>query len=137
MATVALAGGAVPVPDAAASGPDVLVMIRPERVQVARAAPPEGHAGVPATVQDVIFRGAKTHVGLTTTDGATLVADVGDDRTLNGLRPGDAAWATWVRDDAYLVPAHAGHAAPPDPLDELEELDDPPTKPGGSHARIP
>jgi spermidine/putrescine transport system ATP-binding protein len=124
VATVAVAGGAIPVPDAPAASPNVLVMIRPERVQVGRHAPGEGHGGIPATVQDVIFRGATVHVGLTTADGATLVADIGDDRSLDGLRPGDPAWATWVRDDAYLVPADAGHSAPPpDPLEELEVLD--------------
>ena len=99
-------------------------MIRPERVQVGRDAPAERRAGVPVTVDEIIFRGPTVHVGLTTTDGAALVADVGDDRSLAELRPGDPAWATWVRDDAYLVPARGGHSAPPpDPLEELEELD--------------
>jgi spermidine/putrescine transport system ATP-binding protein len=123
MATVALAGGSVPVPDVAEAGSDVLVMIRPERVQVARDAPGEGRVGIPVTVDEIIFRGPTVHVGLTTTDGAALVADINDDRTLDGLRPGDLAWATWVRDDAYPVPARGGHSAPPpDPLEELEEL---------------
>jgi spermidine/putrescine transport system ATP-binding protein len=121
LATVAAGGGTVAVPDAPGTGEVVLVMIRPERVQVDRHAPGEGVAGVPATVQDVIFRGATVHVGLTTSDGADLVAHLGDDRLLDGLRSGDAAWATWLRDDAYLVPADAGHGAPPDPLDELED----------------
>jgi ABC-type Fe3+/spermidine/putrescine transport system ATPase subunit len=121
LATVTVAGGEISVLDAPASGSNVLVMIRPERVQVGRHAPAEGHGGIPATVQDVIFRGATVHVGLTTADGAPLVADLGDDRSLDGLRPGDPAWATWVRDDAYLVPRNAGHSAPtPDPLDELD-----------------
>jgi spermidine/putrescine transport system ATP-binding protein len=126
LATVAAGGGTVAVSDAPGTGEVVLVMIRPERVQVGRHAPGEALAGVPATVQDVIFRGATVHVGLTTSDGSDLVAHLGDDRSLDGLRPGDPAWATWLRDDAYLVPADAGHAAPPDPLDDLE---DPP--PGG------
>jgi spermidine/putrescine transport system ATP-binding protein len=122
-AMVALAGGSVPVPDPVDAGSDVLVMIRPERVQVTRATPVEGRVGIRVTVDEIIFRGPTVHVGLTTTDGATLVADIGDDRTLDGLRPGDLAWATWVRDDAYPVPAKGGHSAPPpDPLEELEEL---------------
>jgi len=88
---------------------------------VGRDAPANDSAGIPATVQEVIFRGAIVHVGLTTTDGANLVAHLSDDRTLDGLRPGDPAWATWEREVAYLVPADAGHsAAPPDPLDELD-----------------
>jgi spermidine/putrescine transport system ATP-binding protein len=124
VATVGIAGGSIAVPDSTQAGPDVLVMIRPERIRVGRDAPSEPHAGVPGTIDEIIFRGPTVHVGLTTGDGASLVADVGDDRSLAGLRPGDPAWATWVRDDAYLVPAHAGHSAPPpDPLEELEELD--------------
>jgi TOBE domain len=72
------------------------------------------------TVQEVIFRGASVHVGLTTSDGAPFVAHLSDDRLLDGLRPGDPAWATWERDAAYVVPADAGRtAAPPDPIDEL------------------
>jgi len=121
VASVAVAGGALAVPDSPAAVGSVLVMVRPEKVNVGRAAPADGHAGVPATVQDVIFRGATVHVGLTATDGASLVAHLGDDRSLDGLRPGDPAWATWERDAAYLVPADAGHsAASTDPLDQLD-----------------
>lgn len=125
LASVAVAGGTVTVPDSPDATGSVLVMVRPEKVRVGRDAPANGSAGIPATVQEVIFRGAIVHVGLTTTDGANLVAHLSDDRTLDGLRPGNPAWATWERDVAYLVPADAGHsAAPPDPLDEL---DAPPT----------
>ena len=99
----------------------VLVMVRPEKVQVGRTAPLNGEAGVPVTVDEVIFRGATVHVGMTTADGTAVVADLGDDRSLEGLRGGDPAWARWDPTVAYLVPAVGGHsAAPPDPLDELE-----------------
>jgi spermidine/putrescine transport system ATP-binding protein len=128
VATVAVAGGSVAVPDAPDARGEVLVMVRPERVQVGRAAPGDGHEGMPVTVQEVIFRGANVHVGLTTTDGADLVAHLIDDRSLDGLRPGDAAWAAWDRSDAYLVPADAGHGTPaPDP-----DLVAPDPEPGGS-----
>lgn len=106
--TVALSGGLVTVPDGGVHTGAVLVMVRPERVRVARAAPANGSVGVPATVQEIIFRGSSIHVGLTASDGAGLVAQVGDDRLLNDLRPGDAAWAIWDRDAAYLVPP-VGH----------------------------
>ena len=131
-ATVEVAGGSVAVPDVAGATGSVLVMVRPEKVLVARSAPSNGaEVGIPATVDEVIFRGAVVHVGLTAADGAGLVAHLGDERSLDGLRPGDAAWATWERDAAYLVPADAGHsAAPPDPLAELDQLDA--TTTGGS-----
>ena len=53
---------------------------------------------MPATVDEVIFRGATVHVGMTATDGTAVVAHLGDDRSLDGLRPGDPAWARWDRD---------------------------------------
>jgi len=125
VATVAIAGGTIAVPDASTADGAVLVMVRPERVHVGRTAPVNEKAGVPATVDEVIFRGAMVHVGMTATDGTAMVAHLGDDRSLGDLRPGDPAWATWDRDVAYLVPAVGGHsAAPPDPLDELDELSD-------------
>ena len=120
-ASVAVAGGTVRVPDAPDARGSVLVMVRPEKVDVGRDAPADGRAGIPATVQEIIFRGATVHVGLTATDGAGVVAHLGDDRLLDGLRPGDPAWVSWEQEAAYLVPADAGHsAAPPDPLNELD-----------------
>jgi spermidine/putrescine transport system ATP-binding protein len=120
LATVALAGGSVAVRDVPDAAESVLVMVRPEKVRVDRAGPTGLTAGIPATVQEVIFRGPIVHVGLTAADGSPLVAHISDDRSLDGLRPGDAAWATWDRDVAYLVPAEAGHSAPPpDPSEAL------------------
>jgi spermidine/putrescine transport system ATP-binding protein len=128
LASVSVAGGTVSVPAPPNATGDVLVMVRPEKVRVGKDTPFGSLAGIPATVDEVIFRGATVHVGLSTSDGAGLVAHLSDDRDLAGLRPGDPAWATWEQDVAYLVPAAAGHsAAPPDPLDELNALDDPST----------
>ena len=75
--------------------------------------------GIPTVIQEVIFRGASVHVALAAADGTEVVAHLVDDRSLDGLRPGDSAWATWERADGYLVPADAGHSAPsPHPLVE-------------------
>jgi spermidine/putrescine transport system ATP-binding protein len=123
-ATVAISGGSIAVPDAPAAAGSVLVMVRPERVAVGRGAPAGGRAGVAATVDEIIFRGANVHVGLTADDGTALVAQLADDRALDGLRPGDPAWATWDRDASYLVPAAGGHSAAPDPLAELDSPPD-------------
>jgi len=65
------------------------------------------------------------HVGMTAADGTAMLATLGDDRSLGGLRPGDPAWASWDREVAYLVPAAGGHsAAPPSALEELDSLSD-------------
>ena len=97
-------------------------MVRPERVQVARRAAGNGGRGVPATVDEVIFRGATVHVGSPPPTATAVVADVGPTTDLlDGLRPGDPVWATWAREAAYLVPRPDGHVRRhPDPLDELE-----------------
>jgi hypothetical protein len=99
----------VAIPDQPEAAGSVLVMVRPERVEVGRTKPTGTRAGIPVTVQEVIFRGAMVHVGLTTADGAALVAHLTDDRALEGLRPGESAWAGWDRDVAYLVPVGEGH----------------------------
>ena len=115
LAAVSVPGGTVS-PRSAGEvgiGSDALVMIRPERVQVGRNPPVEGFDGVPVVLQEVIFRGATLHVGLAGSDGAPLVAHLGDDHSLDGLGPGDHAWATWPRSDAYLVPS--GKPATTDP----------------------
>ena len=120
-ATVALAGASVAVPDRADAGGAVLVMVRPERVRVTASAPGAHQTGIPATVGEVIFRGPTVHVALTAADGAPLVAHLTGDSSLPTLRPGDAVWAAWDRDAAYLVPPQAGHSpAPPDPIQALD-----------------
>jgi hypothetical protein len=87
-------------------------MVRPERVRVGRHAPGEGSVGVPVTVREVIFRGATVHVELATADGSTMVAHLTDERSLEGIGPGETAWAHWNMPDAYLVPAASGHPEP-------------------------
>ncbi|MFZ6004654.1 MAG: ABC transporter ATP-binding protein [Actinomycetota bacterium] len=121
LATVSLPGGFVVVPDQSEADGSVLLMVRPEKVSVATSEPVGTGAGIPATVQEIIFRGPIVHVALSTTDGSPLVAHLTDDRSIAGVRPGDRVWATWEREIAYLVPAHAGHSpAPPDPIEALE-----------------
>ena len=105
LAAVAVTGGSVSVPGPDHAAGSVLLMVRPERVRVDRTPPTGAQAGIPVTVREVIFRGATVHVGLAAADGSDVVAHLTDDRSLDGLRPGDPAWATWQQADAYLVPA--------------------------------
>ena len=115
---VSVAGGAVvPVEGALGVSGPVLLMVRPERVHVERQTPNGTRTGIPAAVREVIFRGASVHVVLAAGDGSEVVAHLIDDRSLDGLRPGDTAWATWERTDAYLVPTDAVPADPNTPLE--------------------
>jgi spermidine/putrescine transport system ATP-binding protein len=103
---VAVAGAVVPVPvadGAPGSGDDVLVMVRPEQVRLARQRP-VGHPAVEATVREIIFRGPSVRVELAAGDGLTVVANTADDRVLDGLRPGAAVWAGWETGASSLVP---------------------------------
>jgi spermidine/putrescine transport system ATP-binding protein len=102
---VAVAGAKVPVPVGGRppqAGEQVLVMVRPEQVRLARERPPA--PGVEATVREIIFRGPSVRVDLATGDGTAVVVNTADDRMLDGLRPGDTAWATWEQGAASLVP---------------------------------
>ncbi len=114
---VALASTVVPVPAGpgeVASGEDVLVMVRPERVRLARERP-VGGPGIETTVRELVFRGPSVRVEL----GAgplSLVANTVGGRELDGLRPGASVWAVWDRASASLVPAAERlPAAPADP----------------------
>jgi spermidine/putrescine transport system ATP-binding protein len=89
------------------AGPDQLLMVRPERVHVARAAPDATNGGIEGTVTEIIFRGPITHVALTTASGP-VVAHLGDGDGFDDLRPGDAAWATWDRDASFAVNVTTG-----------------------------
>ncbi len=103
---VALAGAVVPVPAPAggpASGDDVLVMVRPEQVRLARERP-TGHPALEATVREIIFRGPSVRVELSAGEALTVVANTADDRVLDGLRPGATVWAGWETGASSLVP---------------------------------
>jgi spermidine/putrescine transport system ATP-binding protein len=93
----------VVVSDRGATTGEVLLMVRPERVVVSRQAPPGGRTGLAVTVEGVIFRGPTVHVTMAA-GGTRVVAHLTDERALDGLRPGDAAWACWDTDAGSLVP---------------------------------
>ncbi len=112
--TVDVGGHRVLVPGAAPDvertrGSDVVLMVRPEQVNVSAAQPGDARSALPGTVTEVIFRGPVVHVALETGGSAPLVAHLSDADALGDLRPGDEAWACWKPDAAYLVPM--GHGA--------------------------
>ena len=50
---------------------------------------------------------------MTTADGTAVVAHLGDDRSLDGLRPATPRGRAGTGTVAYLVPAVGGHSAAP------------------------
>jgi spermidine/putrescine transport system ATP-binding protein len=106
--------------------PGCLTMVRPERVDVATAAPPTGTPGVEATVTEIVFRGPTIHVGMDALSGDAIVAHLAGDRFPDGLRPGDRVWATWRPDAAYDVPDGTDPTGAPDRSDDAA-ADPPPT----------
>ena len=73
---------------------------------------------MPCTVTELIFRGPSTRVHLSTPAGTELVAHLVDGEHGGGeLRPGDAAFASWDHDAAYVVPG----LATPDDLPTTED----------------
>ena len=115
VATVAVAGGTIAVPDApgrdgrrAGDGAPREGAGRPHRARQRR------RRACPARSTRSSSAAPTVHVGMTTADGTAMVAHLGDDRSLERPAPrrprvGDAGTATV----AYLVPAAGGHSAAP------------------------
>jgi spermidine/putrescine transport system ATP-binding protein len=97
-------------------GPSV-VMVRPERLALSTDQPVGGSA-VRGTVTDLTFQGPVVRVSLAAADDSTIVAHLGPDADLPALRPGDAVWASWPTEAAYVLP---DAELPPD---DSEILDD-------------
>lgn len=86
------------------AGSSSVYMVRPEQVTVSQEAL-DGHTSVPATVTELIFRGANTRVEMATASGDPLVAHVVDGNDIDALRPGAPTFANWSPDAGYLVPS--------------------------------
>jgi spermidine/putrescine transport system ATP-binding protein len=106
-ATVVVAGDrSIPVPSgswALRPGAEATVMIRPERLRLS-AEVPSNEAAVPLTLQHAIFQGPVIRCTLRAADGTDIVAHVGPEQSLTGLRPGLTLWASWDLDAARLLP---------------------------------
>ena len=106
-AIVALPGGGlISIPAAMATDGEVLVAVRPEAVRVHPGAPEPGTLNAaPATVDQVIYRGAVTHLHLRLDDGARLLAFL---QNQAGERPpdlpvGSQVCAHWSPENNHVV----------------------------------
>ncbi|MEZ5383580.1 MAG: ABC transporter ATP-binding protein [Microthrixaceae bacterium] len=81
----------------------VVVMVRPERLAVATERP-DGVSAVEVTVEDLTFQGPVVRLSMTAADGHSVLAHLGPEANLPGLRPGDRVWAHWPDDAACVLP---------------------------------
>jgi len=78
-----------------AAGGAALLMVRPERLQLAVAEPGAGRAGLPVTCSDLVYQGAQLRCALADPAGGELVAQLEADEPRPGVLPGAALWASW------------------------------------------
>jgi spermidine/putrescine transport system ATP-binding protein len=94
-----------------------VVMVRPERLALAKERP-TGVSAVAGTVADLTFQGPVVRVSLEAAGDVPIVAHLGPDADLPGLRPGDTVWASWPTDAAYVLP---DAELPPDDSEIIDE----------------
>jgi spermidine/putrescine transport system ATP-binding protein len=86
-----------------AAGARALLMLRPERLEVAAAAPAGERPSLPVTCTDLVFQGAVQRCALRSASGDELVAHIESDRPVPEARPGAALWIHWDPDAARLL----------------------------------
>jgi spermidine/putrescine transport system ATP-binding protein len=86
-----------------AAGEGALLMIRPERLELAAGEPPPGRPGLPVTCTDLVFQGPVRRCTLRDPCGGELVAYPEASRQAPDVRPGAALWVSWETDAARLL----------------------------------
>ena len=94
----------------ARAGDRASVMVRPERLRLATASVREG---LSVTVETVAFQGPVMRCTLRAGDGTELVARVGPEQAVSGLRPGQTLHVSWDADAARLLPPAEAAAGEP------------------------
>jgi spermidine/putrescine transport system ATP-binding protein len=89
------------------AGGSALLMVRPERLQLAVAEPEAGRASLPVTCTDLVYQGAQLRCALYDPAGAELVAHLEADEPRQGVIPGATLWASWDSAAARLLPPEA------------------------------
>ena len=90
-----------------AAGSDGVLVVRPEHVRLTAGEPASGVPSVRVRVADEVFQGSVVRYQLDGPDGVRVAALVPVEARA-GVHPGADAWASWLPDRAYLLPA-AGH----------------------------
>ena len=85
------------------TGAPALLMIRPERLEVAPHEPPPERLGLPVTCTDLVFQGALLRCALRDPAGGEQIDYLEASRQPSGVRPGASLWVSWERDAARLL----------------------------------
>jgi spermidine/putrescine transport system ATP-binding protein len=85
-------------------GAELLVAVRPERIQVHTGnVTANGASRVSGKVDEVVYLGTLTQFHVTTVAGATIVAHRLSDEGAAGIGHGQAVTLVWDRDDASIL----------------------------------
>ncbi len=97
-----------------AAGAKALLMIRPERLQLAVLAPPPERCGLSVTCTDLVFQGPVLRCALRDSVGDELVAYLEASRHEPTVRPGAQLWLSFAPEAARLLHPEppAGSASP-------------------------
>jgi spermidine/putrescine transport system ATP-binding protein len=91
-------------------GSDATVMLRPERMHIAKGEPPDGR-WLAANVKDIIFHGAWAKVIAEMDDGTEVTSELDESDQRANIRPGDRVAYTWAPESSAVLagrPARAG-----------------------------
>ena len=86
-----------------ADGASALLMVRPERLELAAGEPPPQRIGLPVTCTDIIFQGPVVRCALRDAAGDELVVYLEEDERKPEVRPGAALWLSWEPGAARLL----------------------------------
>jgi spermidine/putrescine transport system ATP-binding protein len=86
-------------------GEDALLMIRPERLELAAHEPLPGLTGLPVTCTDLVFQGPVRRCALRDPAGGELIDYLEAPRHAPEVVPGAALWVSWEPAAARLLPA--------------------------------
>jgi spermidine/putrescine transport system ATP-binding protein len=93
------------------AGQAALLMIRPERLELAASEPPPERLGVPVTCTDMVFQGPVRRCALRDPSGGELIDYLEASRQQPGIRPGASLWVSWEPEAGRLLHAEAGAPA--------------------------
>ena len=85
------------------AGTPALLMIRPERLELAASEPPPELLGLPVTCTDMVFQGAMRRCALRDPSGGELIDYLEASRQAPDVVPGAALWVSWQSDAARLL----------------------------------